>query len=114
MSTGAAGVLAWTGAMITALAGLGLLGTGLLAESRAETAADLSSLAAADALATGSADPCAVAREAAARNDAVLHACERREWDVLVRIEVDAGVLGTATARSRAGPGPEQRPGSEP
>lgn len=110
MSTGAAGVLAWTGAMTTAIAGLTLLGTGLLAQSRAETASDLASLAGADALAAASGDPCAVAAEAAVRNEATLVSCEVRDWDVLVRVEVDASPLGALGARSRAGPGPAELP----
>ncbi|MCW1804225.1 Rv3654c family TadE-like protein [Brachybacterium squillarum] len=110
MSTGAAGVLAWTGAMTTAVAGLTLLGAGLLAQSRAETAADLASLAGADSLAAASGDPCTVAGEAAARNEARLVSCEVQGWDVMVRVEVDAAPLGAMGARSRAGPGPAELP----
>ncbi|MFC7375249.1 Rv3654c family TadE-like protein [Brachybacterium sp. GCM10030267] len=110
MSTGAAGVLAWTGATTAALAGLSLLGTGLLAQSRAATAADLASLAGADALAAASGEPCAVAAEAASRNGAQLTSCEQREWDVVVQVQVDASPLPAATARARAGPGPADLP----
>ncbi|APX32914.1 hypothetical protein BH708_09520 [Brachybacterium sp. P6-10-X1] len=110
MSTGAAGVLAWTGAATAAVAGLSLLGTGVLAASQAATAADLAALAGADALAAASTRPCEVAAEAAARNDARLTSCERRAWDVLVEVEVDASPLPPASARARAGPGPEELP----
>ena len=75
MSTGAASVLAWTGAATTVVAGLSLLGTGLLAQSRAATAADLASLAGADAAAVAHAEPCAVVSEAVARNGARLLGC---------------------------------------
>ncbi|ATG53941.1 hypothetical protein CFK41_03480 [Brachybacterium ginsengisoli] len=110
MSTGAASVLAWTGAATTMVAGLSLLGTGLIAQSRAATAADLSSLAAADAVAVAHAHPCRIAADVATRNGARLLQCEQREWDVLVTVEVDASPLPAASARSRAGPGPEERP----
>ena len=50
MSTGAASVLAWSGAATAVIGGLSLLGTGLLARSEAATAADLAALAGADAL----------------------------------------------------------------
>lgn len=114
MSTGAAGVLAWTGAATAVIAGLSLLGTGTLAHSRAATAADLASLAGADALAVASAEPCSIAAEAASRNDAQLLSCELREWDVLVQVQVEAAPLPPATARARAGPGPAPGPADLP
>lgn len=107
MSTGAASTLAWTGSMVTAVAGLSLLGAGLLGQARADTAADLSALAGADALAAGSGDPCAVAAEVASRNDAVLSSCERRDWDILVQVSTEAPGIGSVSATARAGPGPE-------
>ena len=110
MSTGAAGTLAWTGSATAAVAALSLLGTGVLAQSRAATAADLASLAGADALAAAHGEPCAVAAEAAARNGAHLLSCRQQEWDVLVHVEVDAAVLPAVSARSRAGPGPAELP----
>ena len=110
MSTGAAGVLAWTGAMTTAPAGLAPLRKGLLPPDRPWTAADPPPLAPGDALAAASGDPCAVAAEAAVRNEATLVSCEVRDWDVLVRVEVDASPLGALGARSRAGPGPAELP----
>ena len=110
MSTGAASVLAWTGAATTVVAGLSLLGTGLLAQSRAATAADPASLAGADAAAVAHAEPCAVVSEAVARNGARLLGCERQGEDVLVTVEVDAAPLPAVTARSRAGPAPEELP----
>ncbi len=110
MSTGVASVLAWTGAATTMVASLSLLGTGVIAQSRAATAADLASLAGADAVAVAHGHPCAVAAEVAARNGAHLLRCEQRDWDVLVTVEVDAAPLPAATARSRAGPGPAELP----
>ncbi|HLQ80886.1 MAG TPA: Rv3654c family TadE-like protein [Brachybacterium sp.] len=110
MSTGAASVLAWTGAATAVIGGLSLLGTGLIAQSRAATAADLASLAGADALAAAHGRPCDVAGEVAVRNGAELLSCEKRAWDVLVTVRVDASPLPGATARSRAGPGPADLP----
>jgi len=110
MSTGAASVLAWTGAATAVIGGLSLLGTGMIAQSRAATAADLASLAGADALAAAHGRPCDVAGEVAERNGAELLSCEKRAWDVLVTVRVDATPLPAATARSRAGPGPAALP----
>lgn len=107
MSTGAASVLSWTGTMTAVLAGLTLVGTGVHAQSQAATAADLAALAGADALAAGSGRPCAVAEEAAARNDARLTSCEVRDWDVVVTVEVESAPLPAATEQARAGPSPE-------
>lgn len=113
MSTGAAGVLAWTGAAAAVVAGLSLLGTGTLAHSRAATAADLAALAGADSMAAGGGEPCAIAAEAASRNGAQLLQCELREWDLLVQVQVEASPLPPATARARAGPGPADLPGAQ-
>lgn len=110
MSTGAASMLAWTGSATAVVAGLTLLGTGVLAQSRAATAADLAALAGADALAAAHGPPCEVAAEAADRNGAVLTACEQRDWDVLVTVQVDSAPLPPASARARAGPGPVDLP----
>ncbi|PMC76851.1 MULTISPECIES: Rv3654c family TadE-like protein [unclassified Brachybacterium] len=112
MSTGAASVLAWTGTASVMVGAMALLGGGLLAQEQAGTAADLAALAGADALAAANAHPCAVAAEVAQRNDARLTSCERRGWDVLVTVEVRAGSLPLppASARARAGPGPEELP----
>lgn len=110
MSTGAASVLAWTGTATTMVAGLSLLGTGLIAQSRAATAADLASLAAADAVAVAHPHPCDLAAEVAGRNGARMLLCEKRGWDVLVTVEVDASPLPATSARSRAGPGPAELP----
>ena len=110
MSTSGASVLAWTGTTTTVVAALALLGGGVLARAEAGTAADLASLAGADALAVAHPHPCRVAAETAERNGARLTGCEQREWDVLVRVEIDAGALPSAVAESRAGPGPSEVP----
>lgn len=104
MSTGAASALAWTGAATAVIAGASLLGTGMLAQARAATAADLAALAAADTLAVGDASPCTVAAEAAGRNGAGLAGCDIHGQEVLVRVQVDAAPLPVAGATARAGP----------
>lgn len=116
MSTGGAAVLAWTGATTTMVAALALLGSGLLSQARAETAADLASLAAADALAVAAPAPCTVAAEVASRNGARLTDCTIQGQDVLLRVTVDAAPLPPLGARSRAGPGPvtEGETGADP
>ncbi|MCT1431490.1 hypothetical protein M3G50_12135 [Brachybacterium muris] len=107
MSTGAASALAWTGAATAVIAGASLLGTGMLAQARAATAADLAALAAADAMAVGSASPCAVAEDAARRNGARLISCVEHGDEVVVHIRVDASVLPAVDAAARAGPAPD-------
>ena len=92
------------------MAGAGLLGSGMLAQSRAATAADLAALAAADSLAIGGSAPCQVASEVAARNDAALTSCQVQGQDVLVRVEVTASALPVVGARARAGPSPTEVP----
>ncbi|SDI41937.1 helicase/secretion neighborhood TadE-like protein [Arthrobacter cupressi] len=101
-------------------AGLGLLVIGLLSAAlllaqaavqaqRAAAAADLAALAAADAargLTPG--DPCTVAAETAAQNNATLTSCQLPGGGIAeVRTRLLQGsVAGTATGHSRAGPPP--------
>lgn len=107
-------MIAWTGAATAVVAGLSLLGTGVLAQARAGTAADLASLAGADALAAANAQPCVIAAEVATRNGAQLISCEQREWDLLVQVSVEGSPLPAMTARARAGPGPAPGPADLP
>lgn len=101
-----AAVLAWIGLAVVLLGMLGVLGQGVRAAAQAASAADLSALAAADALALGNPDPCAIGRETAARNGAQLLDCTVEGDEVVVRAATPAGVLPEATADARAGPGP--------
>lgn len=110
MSTGAASTLAWTGAATAVIAGASLLGGGMLAQAQAASAADLAALAAADALAAGTAAPCPVAIEAASRNGARLTSCDVQGDDVLVQVQVDATPLPAVGASARAGPAPDVVP----
>ncbi|MFS3127323.1 Rv3654c family TadE-like protein [Nocardioides sp. Bht2] len=82
------------------------------AHRAAQSAADLSALAAAVALSEG-ADPCAEAAAIAVRNRAHLTACRRKGEEVWVEVGVTIPAWGrgggTAIGRARAGPA-EPRP----
>jgi secretion/DNA translocation related TadE-like protein len=86
-----------------------LLAQSAVAASRAAAAADLAALAAADAargITPG--EPCAVARDVALKNGALLLDCtERPDTTVQVRTGHSAGpLLGMAWGLARAGPPP--------
>ncbi|MBW0256267.1 histidine kinase, partial [Cellulomonas sp. PS-H5] len=91
--------------VVVLLAGtLGLLGVVQAARGRAQAAADLAALAAAERRLRGHADPCGLAREVAARNGAALAGCTAvGEGDVHVRTTVRT-VVGDAAAEALAGP----------
>ena len=98
----AAGVLRRAGMLLTSLAAVGV------ARHRAASVADLSALAAASSAHLGSGPACEAAREVADRSAAWLLECDL-VGDVAtvvagVRPPGRLGELGTATARSRAGP----------
>lgn len=100
--------------VIAALAGVLVLviyvGGAVLARHRAQSAADLSALAAAIDHVAGEVDPCASARNLAGRQSsgAELVGCRIVGEDVVVtvRVPVELGSFGTndATAQARAGP----------
>ncbi|MCK8612983.1 Rv3654c family TadE-like protein [Gordonia sp. C13] len=86
------------------------VGAAVLARHRAQSAADLSALAAAADHVAGESDPCTAARAVAAaqRPSAEVVSCRLDGDDVLVsvRVPVDLGSFGVraATASARAGP----------
>ncbi|WP_232715630.1 Rv3654c family TadE-like protein [Gordonia metallireducens] len=86
------------------------VGAAVLARHRAQSAADLSALAAAADHAAGESDPCTAARAVAAaqRPSADVVLCQTDGEDVLVsvRVPADLGSFGVraATASARAGP----------
>lgn len=84
-----------------------LVGRALVAAHVAQSAADLSALAGAHALRTGT-DACAEAAGVAASNEAVVTSCTVDDRDVVIRAEVgvDLGIFGArpASAVARAGP----------
>ena len=89
--------------MLSAVASAGNL---LLCLHRAQNAADLASVAAADALYGGSADPCYVAERTIAGNNAAIGSCTIEGDDVLVEAQVGTQVpfVSHVSKRSRAGP----------
>lgn len=93
-------------AVLLVVAGLlGLLAAAQLARGRAQTAADLGALAgAAQLLAAGSGDPCAVAGQAVRRNGGTLAACSDDGQGVLTVRVVVPTATGAASAWARAGP----------
>jgi secretion/DNA translocation related TadE-like protein len=107
--------------VVVLAAGLGLLVSAQLARGRAQAAADLAALAAADELRGGPAglgaavggSPCGVAGAVAERNGGRLISC-RAEGLGVVRVQVAVGGrAGTASADARAGPVSARRAGAE-
>ncbi|WP_307851822.1 Rv3654c family TadE-like protein [Williamsia sp. CHRR-6] len=84
------------------------LGAAASARHRAQSAADLAALAAAQRVLFGEADPCGAARSLAAESGAVVARCRRDVDDVVVtvKIRVALGPFGIrdAVAIARAGP----------
>jgi len=108
-------VLGIAGALVLLAAATGVLGDAALARHRAEAAADLAALAAADVLlgrTTGpDGSPCAAAARIAAVNGADITRCSPEAATATVVVEVSvtprgpAAGLGHARAAARAGPG---------
>ena len=96
-------------AMVLATA-VAATGSAIVARHRAQAAADLGALAAADVL-VGRApgEPCAAAARVAIAQGAAVTDCEVSGTDVLVRASVEprgpVAALGVAVAAARAGPG---------
>jgi secretion/DNA translocation related TadE-like protein len=86
------------------------VGAAVVARHRAQTAADLASLAAARRLLAGSATPCAAAARVAAAMGAQIRACHahRQVVDVVAEVPLTGLLAGLppARARARAGGGP--------
>ncbi|WP_405149356.1 flp pilus-assembly TadE/G-like family protein [Nocardia salmonicida] len=98
-----------------ALAGLicltlsvGQVGGVVVARHRAQGAADLGALAAAEVLAEGAEKGCGEAGEIARRMGVRVRRCVVAQWDVVVEVEanVSAGVFGVRTAQASARAGP--------
>ena len=103
--------------VIMATMSLLLLSQAAVAASRAAAAADLAALAAADAARGITAgEPCAVARDVAARNNARLTSCLKGAGEtVQVGTEVTTvPLLGPARGLARAGPPPALDGGPAP
>lgn len=105
-------------ALLSLFAMVMYLGAATHARHRAAAAADLAALGAAARLGHGAEHACETAALVVGRMAADLRSCHVRGWDVLVTVEVTAGLplsdlggAGAATARARAGP-VEARAGS--
>lgn len=96
------------GVVVALGAGVVLVSKAHVARSRAEAAADLAALAAAQALVDASGDPCARAAGIARSNAATLTACAVEGETVVVRTEVPVSLGGLgivkASGTARAGP----------
>lgn len=84
------------------------VGSAVSARHRAQSAADLSALAAAGALDRGVADACATARDLVRRMEGTVTDCTVEDWDVIVEVSITVplGRFGVrdAVAAARAGP----------
>lgn len=84
------------------------VGSAVSARHRAQSAADLSALAAAGALDRGVADACATAGTIVARMEGTLSNCTIEGWDVVVEVSISVPLgrvgLRDAVASARAGP----------
>lgn len=110
---GAASVLAvaLVAVLVTAMTGGAQVGAVVLARHQAQSAADLSALAAAAHLPAGSAGACNRAQHLARAMDAFAVACSVDGLDIVVTVQVLPAVggrwTGPATAVARAGPASE-------
>ncbi|WP_181311983.1 Rv3654c family TadE-like protein [Nocardioides campestrisoli] len=105
-------VVAMVGVLLTVAVGVAGVGGLLHAHRRAQGAADLAALAAAQALLTG-APPCPRAAEVASANGATLRSCRTEGEEVVLEVEVGASPLLPVVAelRGRARAGPVRRSG---
>jgi secretion/DNA translocation related TadE-like protein len=111
--------IACLGLLVLLAAGLGVVAAMVHAHRRAQSAADLGALAAAQALAAG-ADGCAAGGRVAGANGADLTSCRVTGREVRLRVEVTGprwlGQSADLTAEARAGPagpGPAARPAAQ-
>lgn len=103
--------LALIGVLTSIAIACSLVAAAVVTHRRAQAAADLAALAAAQALQGGS-DACSAARRVARANGAAVRGCHTDRWDVLVSVGVPvsgsaARLLGARAelfARARAGP----------
>lgn len=100
-------VVAMASVLLLLGAALGVVGALVVAHRTAQSAADLGSLAGAEARQRGE-DGCAAAARIAEANGAVLAGCRISGDDVLVTVQVGGprwlGQSGDLLARARAGP----------
>ncbi|GAA4702103.1 Rv3654c family TadE-like protein [Nocardioides conyzicola] len=99
--------IACLGLLVLLAAALGVVAAMVRAERRAQSAADLGALAAAQAVARG-ADACAAGVRVSAANGASVTSCRVSGREVRLQVEVAGprwlGQTGNLTAEARAGP----------
>lgn len=99
--------VACLGLLVLLAAALGVVAAMVHAQRRAESAADLGALAAAQAVAAGG-DGCAAGGRSAAANGAALTSCQVTGREVRLRVVVTGphwlGQTADLTAEARAGP----------
>ncbi|QBJ97018.1 pilus assembly protein TadE [Rhodococcus sp. ABRD24] len=112
--SGGATILACCALAVLVAVTTGLLhfGGAVSARHRAQSAADLSALAAASALSSGDESACGAAASIITRMGVELARCTVDGWDVVVEATVATGPvsLGTGPARARARAGPADEP----
>ena len=96
-------------AVLLVLTGAGaVVGSAVIAEHRAQAAADLAALAAAGRVASGQEAACTSAASLAAATGATVTSCVVEDLDVVVAVRVSVGLgrwgLHAASAQARAGP----------
>ena len=103
--------IACLGLLLLLAAALGVVSAMIHAQRRAQSAADLGALAAAQALAGGS-DGCPAGARVAERNGATVTTCEVAGREVRLRVEVAGphwlGQTADLSAEARAGPAGEE------
>ncbi|ONI67307.1 hypothetical protein BWI15_29650 [Kribbella sp. ALI-6-A] len=114
---GATLLVLWTALLLLAAGTLATFWSAIsLATHRANAAADLTALSTAQAIQSGSPDPCAVGRRVATANQASLTTCTLTldTATIKVAVHLDLGVLGapTLTTTARAGPTDEPAEGA--
>lgn len=99
-------VIAVLAVAVLLVGALGLLAGAQRARARAQSAADLGALAAADRALRGRPDPCGTAGDVVERNGAVLAGCAVEPGAVVAVTATVATAVGEARADARAGPRP--------
>lgn len=98
------------GVLVVITAALLHIGSAVSARHRAQSAADLSALAAAGSLDGGVEEACTAATELAVRMHSAVESCVVEGWDVVVtvRVPVMLSTLGVRDARAAARAGPSE------
>ena len=100
--------VAMIAALLVLAGGFAYLGAAVVARHRAQAAADLAALAAANVVAAGPAAACEQAGQVARRMRSGVAACRVEDLDVVLTVEVAVALgrwdVGPAKASARAGP----------